>query len=59
MTPSYGYDGIYASFQVMGTPSFGYDASAKWFTATSFRASPGSAIKFRQFTGKERDQESV
>ncbi len=58
MTPSYGYDGIYASFQVMGTPSFGYDASAKWFTATSFRASPGSAIKFRQYTAKERDTES-
>ena len=57
-TPSYGYDGIYASFQVPDSPFFGYDASANCFTRARFEASSGNAATLRQFTGKERDSES-
>jgi len=57
-TPSYGYDGIHASFQVTDSPLLGYDASANWFTAVTFEASSGTAVNFQKFTGKERDSES-
>lgn len=39
-------------------PISGYDASAHRFTVPNLGASAGTAAKFRQFTGKERDSES-
>ncbi len=56
--PTYGYDGICASFQVIGKPFLSYDASANWFTAFNLHASAGTTPNFQQFTGKERDAES-
>ena len=57
-TPSYGYDGIYASFQATSPPFFGYDVAANWFAAISFEDSSGNGANSRQYTGKERDVES-
>jgi hypothetical protein len=57
-TPSYGYDSRYSSFQATGVHIFGYDAPVNSFTAFNLEASHGTAVGFRQFTGKERDAES-
>jgi RHS repeat-associated protein len=57
-TPSYGYDSTCALIQGTCRQIFGYGAYANCFTAFNFDVSPGNVAKFRQFTGKERDQES-
>ena len=53
-TPSYGCDGGYSSFQSVGMPICGYDASVGRFTALNLEALVGDEAKFRKFTGKER-----
>jgi RHS repeat-associated protein len=57
-TASYGYDSTYSSFQSAGLSIFGYDVSPNRFAALNLVGSAGKAAKSRQFTGKERDQES-
>jgi RHS repeat-associated protein len=57
-TQTYGYDNSCRSFDPTGTLIFGYDAPSNWLTRFNFEASPGTAARLRQFTGKERDAES-
>ncbi len=57
-TPIYGYDKTHPVVSGTGMPIFGYDFSANCFLATKVEYLPGSAARFHQFTGKERDQES-
>ena len=57
-TRTSGYDNTCLSFDPAGTLIFGYDALANWFTALNVEASPGTAARVRQCTGKERDAES-
>ncbi len=54
-TLKYGYDSAQPS---LGTGGSSYDVSAKWLTVFKLEASFRDAVKFRQFTGKERDQET-
>ncbi len=58
MSRGHGYDSIYASFQPTGTPIFGYDPSAKWLIPLSLDIAAGKTSNLREFTAKERDQES-
>jgi RHS repeat-associated protein len=57
-TQTYGYDNTCLSFDPTGTLIFGYDASSNRLITFNVGASPGTAARFRQFTGKERDSES-
>jgi len=57
-TPNHGYDSASAPFQSRGVPIFGYDAPVDAFPVFNFEASAGTAVKFRKYTGKERDSES-
>ena len=56
--PPYGYDSAQPQFKGAGTPIFGYDAPANWFTAFNLDPPGGNTSKLRQFTAKERDAES-
>jgi RHS repeat-associated protein len=56
--PSYVYDSTYASFQGARTRIFSYDSSANNIPLVSLEIPPRHAPNFRQFTGKERDQET-
>jgi len=57
-TGTYGYDNTCLSFDPTGTLIFGYDVPANWFTTYNSESASGTAARFRQFTGKERDSES-